>query len=132
VSHVLALDGGWALLGWMSGGAPFQSQELIVLNDSLELTARLSWFTYRSETCVLLRRDAAGWSLGIPGGTSEESALSINEKRVKPVFGRFELTETTWSYCPPAREPMKPPKQVAWFKLTVKGFEAASPRDAGR
>lgn len=136
VDHVIALDGGWLLAGWASGGSPYQSQDLRVLNDALVQTGKLEWFTYRSERCVLLRRDTDGWSVGIRDGTSrEESSLRIDEAKVKPAFTEFVMTETTWSYCAPGREPLKAPKRVAWFPVSGRGFQVpgrgeASP-DAG-
>ncbi len=124
VDHVVALDGAWLLLGWASGGSGFQSHELQVVSGALAPVAKLTWFTYRAERGVLLRRDADGWSVGIPDGTSEESSLRIDEKKVKPSFTDFALTESTWSYCPPFDEALKPPKRAAWFRVSASGFRA--------
>ena len=135
LSHVIALDGGWLLVGWASGGSPFQSQDLRVVNDALVQTGKLEWFTYRSERGVLLRRDSDGWSVGVPGGTSEESQLRIDEKKVRLALTDFAMTDTTWSYSAPGREPLKAPRKVAWFRVSGSGFQVpgrgeASP-DAG-
>ena len=124
VDAVLALDGGFLLVGWLSGGSPYQSEDLRVVNDALEQTGKLEWFTLRSEAGLLLQRDAEGWSVGVPSGTtSEESSLRIDEKKVRLAFTDFVMTDTTWSYCPPFQKPFAAPKRVAWFRVTAAGFQ---------